>query len=204
MSEAVARWELPSINGPLVSRNRRGADPEAIEREAFEKGMAEGRQAGMQAAQQEQKKILADMERQAKQLQSVVDFMSKPLAELDVEVQQQLAGLACAIARHVVRRELKTHPDEIVAVIRDTVGLLPLSAREVRVYLNPEDAKLVRERLAEATADRAWSIAEDPVLTRGGCRVSSETSTIDAQLEQRLGAAIATVLGDERAHGRAE
>ena len=39
------------------------------------------------------------------------------------------------------------------------------------------------------------------MLPRGGCRVTSENSTIDATVEQRLGAAIAAVLGDER--GRA-
>jgi len=36
------------------------------------------------------------------------------------------------------------------------------------------------------------------MLARGGLRVSSGTSSIDAQLEQRIGAAIAVVLGDER------
>jgi len=71
----------------------------------------------------------------------------------------------------------------------------------VRVHLHPEDAKLVRTRLAEATSERAWTITEDPILTQGGCRVTSEDSTIDAQVEQRIGAAIAAVLGDERGAG---
>jgi len=124
--------------------------------------------------------------------------MSKPIAALDVAVQRQLVSLAGAIARQIVRRELKTNPDEIVAVVRETVALLPLTARDVRVHLNPEDAKLVRSRLVEASSDRAWNIVEDPILTRGGCRVSSENSTIDAQLEQRLGAAIASALGENR------
>src|ERR1700683_3224407 len=106
--------------------------------------------------------------------------MAKPLASLDQQGQRQLVMLAGAIARQIVRRELKTHPDEIIAVIRETVALLPLTARDVRVYLNPEDAKLVRACLAETSSDRAWSIAEDPIMSRGGCRVSSENSTIDA------------------------
>jgi flagellar assembly protein FliH len=106
--------------------------------------------------------------------------------------------LAGAIARALIRRELKTQPGQIVAVIRETVALLPASAREVRVHLHPEDAALVRESLAETTMDRAWAIAEDPVLSRGGCRVTSDNSTIDARVEARLGAAIAAALGDER------
>jgi len=123
------------------------------------------------------------------------------MADLDDQVQRQLALLAGAIARQVVRRELKTNPEQIINAIRETVSLLPMTARDVRVHLHPEDAKLVRARLAEATSERAWTITEDPILTQGGCRVTSENSTIDAQVEQRIGAAIAAVLGDERSAG---
>ena len=194
----TALWELPLINGPVVARSRRGADLDGIEREAWEQGCAEGREAGIAAVQAEQQALSQELERRVQRLDAILDFMSKPIAALDVAVQRQLVSLAGAIARQIVRRELKTNPDEIVAVVRETVALLPLTARDVRVHLNPEDAKLVRSRLVEASSDRAWNIVEDPILTRGGCRVSSENSTIDAQLEQRLGAAIASALGENR------
>jgi flagellar assembly protein FliH len=194
----AAAWQLPQISGPVVGRSRRREDLDAISRDAFDQGFAEGRQAGIAAAQQEQQAAEAEITARVQQLDKVLQFMARPIEQLDSEVQLQLAALAGAIARQVIRREIKTHPDEIVAVIRETVALLPVSAREVRVHLHPEDARLVRDRLVEVTADRAWSIAEDPILARGGCRVTSENSMIDAQLEQRLGAAIATVLGDTR------
>jgi flagellar assembly protein FliH len=194
----AAAWQLPQISGPVVGRSRRREDLDAIARDAFDQGFAEGRQAGIAAAQQEQQAAEAEITARVQQLDKVLQFMARPIEQLDSEVQLQLAALAGAIARQVIRREIKTHPDEIVAVIRETVALLPVSAREVRVHLHPEDARLVRDRLVEVTADRAWSIAEDPILARGGCRVTSENSMIDAQLEQRLGAAIATVLGDTR------
>jgi flagellar assembly protein FliH len=194
----AAVWQLPQINGPVVGRSRRREDLDVIEGDAFDKGFAEGREAGLAAAQQEQQAAQTEIAARVRQLDEVLEFMARPIADLDREVLLQLAGLAGAIARHVVRRELTTQPDEIVAVIRETVALLPVSARDVRVHLHPEDARLVRERLSEVTGDRAWSIAEDPILARGGCRVTSENSMIDAQLEQRLGAAIAAVLGDSR------
>jgi flagellar assembly protein FliH len=203
MSEkaTVATWELPSIDGPVLARRRRVEQLDALEREAWEKGHAEGREAGIAAVRQEEQTGLAEIERRARQLASILDFMSKPLADLDDQVQRQLALLAGAIARQVVRRELKTHPDQIIAAIRETVSLLPMTARDVRVHLHPEDAKLVRTRLAGAASERVWTITEDPILTQGGCRVTSEDSTIDAQVEQRIGAAIAAVLGDERNAG---
>ena len=206
MSEtsSTALWELPQINGPVLARNRRVADLQGIEREAWEKGLAEGREAGIAAVRKEEQAATLELDRRVQNLTSILDFMSKPIAALDTEVQRQLVSLAGAIARQIVRRELKTHPDEIVAVIRETVALLPMTAREVRVHLNPEDAKLVRARLVEASGDRVWTIAEDPIISRGGCRVSSESSSIDAQLEQRLGAAIAAALGDARAAATAD
>ena len=201
MSEpaATARWELPEINGPVLARNRRAVDLSGIEREAWEKGYTEGRDAAVAAVRKEQQATQVELDRRVQNLASILDFMAKPIAALDSEVQRQLVSLAGAIARHIVRRELKTQPDEIVAVIRETVALLPMTARDIRVHLNPEDAKLVRSRVVEAGSDRSWNVAEDPLISRGGCRVSSENSTIDATLEQRLGAAIAAALGDSRA-----
>jgi flagellar assembly protein FliH len=192
----TSRWELPPIDGPVVSRRR--GDLDAIEREAWEKGHAEGREAGIALVRQKEQALLTELERRVQRLDEILNVVARPLADLDSEVPRQLASLAGAIARQLVRRALKAHPDEIVAVIRETVALLPMTARDVRVHLHPEDAALIRERLSEVGAERVWSIAEDPILSRGGCRVTSENSSIDAQLEQRMGAAIATLLGDER------
>jgi flagellar assembly protein FliH len=146
----------------------------------------------------EQQAQLTELERRVQRLGTILEFMAHPLRELDAEVERQLVLLAGAIARQVVRREIRLEPGQIVAVIRETVALLPATTRDVRVHLHPDDAALVRERLREPGADAAWTIAEDPVLSRGGCRVTSENSTIDARIEQRLGAAIAAVLGDDR------
>jgi len=198
-AKATARWELPEIDGPVMARNRRVVDLAGIEREAWQKGYADGHEAGIAAVRMEHQAASLELDRRVQNLAAILDLLAKPLAALDNEVQRQLVTLAGAIARQLVRRELKTHPDEIVAVIRETVALLPMSARGVLVHLHPEDAQLVRSRLPEAGgADRAWTIAEDPIITRGGCRVTSENSSIDARLEQRLGAVIATALGDTR------
>jgi flagellar assembly protein FliH len=102
------------------------------------------------------------------------------------------------VARQLVRRELRVDPAQVIAIIRETIALLPAAARDVRVHLHPEDAAVVRERLAEPATERAWRIVEDPVMTRGGCRVTTEHAQIDARLETRINEVIATILGDER------
>jgi len=200
MSEAAhaALWEPPVISGPVLSRARRALDPEAAEREARERGYADGHAAGIEAAKREHQAAMAELGKRVQEMDGLLALLARPLAALDREVERQLAQLAGAIARQLVRRELKAHPDEIIAVIRETVALLPVTAREVRVHLHPEDAALVRQLLSETSGERAWAIAEDPIIARGGCRVTSQSSMIDAQLETRLGAAIAAVLGDAR------
>ncbi len=49
-----------------------------------------------------------------------------------------------------------------------------------------------------AASDRAWTIVEDPVMTRGGCRVTTDTAHIDQRLETRIQGIMAAILGEER------
>jgi flagellar assembly protein FliH len=195
---SILAWIVPQVEGPVVGQ-RRIADLNLLEREAWEQGFAAGRAAGRAQALTEQEALTQELRVRVQRLEAILNLQARPLAELDETVLRQLASLAGAIARQLVRRELRTQPEQIIAVIRETVALLPAAARDVRIHLHPEDAALVRERLVEPAAERAWTLVEDPVITRGGCRISSENSSIDAQVETRLGAAIAAVLGDERA-----
>jgi len=97
---------------------------------------------------------------------------------------------------------LRIDPSQVIAIIRETMALLPAATRDVRLHLHPDDAALVRERLAQPQSERAWTVIEDPVMGRGGCRVTTDHSLIDARLETRLGAVISQVLGDERTEAR--
>jgi flagellar assembly protein FliH len=124
--------------------------------------------------------------------------LARSFEELDAEVERELLTLAMALARQIVRRELKTDPTQIIGIIREAIGVLPVAAREVRVHLHPEDAAVVREHLAPTESERAWAIVEDPVMARGGCQITSATSRIDARLESRVGAILSELLGNER------
>ena len=66
------------------------------------------------------------------------------------------------------------------------------------MHLHPDDAALVREALSPAEGDLAWIIVEDPLITRGGCRVTTDNSQIDATAEARLNTVISAIAGDER------
>jgi flagellar assembly protein FliH len=201
MSEAVPSvlsWSLPQVNGPVIGSRRRIEDLQQLEREGWETGFTAGREAGIAAVRSEHQIMNSELGAKVQKISEILDVVSRPLHELDSEVETQLVAVAGSIARAVVRRELKTQPEQIIALVRETLRLLPVAAREVRVRLHPDDATIIRERLPEPGSERAWSMIEDPMMSRGGCQVSSEYSTVDAGVEQRLGVAIAAILGDER------
>jgi flagellar assembly protein FliH len=202
MSEdRVVAWVPPEISGPVANRPSRysKAELDQIGQAAWEEGYARGQEAGRAAALNLMQPQINAQKARLGQVQSILDMLAAPLGELDAAVADELAHLACIIARHVVRRELRADPAQVIAAVREAVSLLPIVSRNVRVHLHPDDAAIVRERLAEPQSERAWVVLEDPVLERGGCRVVTENSQIDARLESRIGAVIATVLGDHRA-----
>jgi flagellar assembly protein FliH len=204
-ASTISLWDLPSVSGKAVQGRRPGrtvAELEAIERTAFQESFAAGKAQGLAAAHAETQQALDKLKAQVAQLESMFTTLARPLQDMDAQVEQQLVSLALTVARQLVRRELKMDPAQVIAVIRESVGLLPAAARDVRVHLHPEDAAVVRERLATPSAERAWTIIEDPVMTRGGCRVTTDTAQIDARLETRIGTVISTVLGDERSAAR--
>ena len=156
----------------------------------------------MAAGRAEMQRQLGELEARVRRLDALLGLIAQPLAELDAEVQQQLTLLALAVGKQLARRELKTDPAQIVAIIREAVGRLPVSARDVRVHLHPDDAAVVRERLATPSQERAWTMVEDPAMARGGCVVRTDTTQIDARLESRLNALVSAIMGDERAATR--
>jgi flagellar assembly protein FliH len=192
--EAIQRWAMPSVDGPIVGKKLTEAEMRATERANHVRGYQEGLAAG----QAEIQKRAGELNARIARLDSILKLLSRPLEDLDKEIEQQLTLLALTVGKQMVRRELRTDPAQVIAVIRESVGRLPAAARDVRVHLHPEDAAVVREHLSSPSTDRAWNIVEDPAMSRGGCVVRTETSQIDARLDSRLNAVVSAAFGDER------
>jgi flagellar assembly protein FliH len=191
-SGVAAVWAAPDMNGPVRVQKPPTvsglADLQAeAHAEAFAQGLAEGREAGR-----------GEVRAQVEKLAGMFYDLAKPFEVLNAEVERELLTLAMALARQIVRRELKTDPTQIIGIIRDAMAALPVAAREVRVHLHPEDAAVVRQNLAPTGSERAWTIVEDPVMARGGCQITTTTSRIDARLETRLVAILSELMGTER------
>jgi flagellar assembly protein FliH len=186
--EAYSAWQPPHMSG--TAGNTRGVSLvtakqiERIQRQAYEEGLALGRHEAFDASRA--------------QLESVLTALADPLRELDAVLTDELVALVTVCARQLIRRELKSEPGEIVAVVREAMTALTTTSRQVSVHLHPDDAALVREVLGEG--EQNWKLIDDPTQTRGGCRVTSDVSQIDASVEARLAAVVARMLGGDREH----
>jgi flagellar assembly protein FliH len=201
----VERWRLPAVEGPIIGgsrEDRRAAAAEESARLAMKEAETRGYEAGMARVRAETAARLAALEERAKRLDAVLHVLARPLEQLDTEIESELTQLALAIGKQIARRELRMEPTQVIAILRESLALLPAAAREVRIHLHPEDAATVREHLTAPTSERAWTIVEDPTLSRGGCVIHSQSSRIDARLEARIAAVAASALGDERAPAR--
>lgn len=206
--EAFQRWELPSVETPgepVTADAPDGAEQmrpptaeeiEAIQKQAYDEAFAQGYQEGMERAQAEAR---TKLQVQGKRLEELMAALAHPFEQLDQQVEQELVALVIAMVRQFVRREIKSDPGQIVAVVREAMAALPVAARNIAIHLHPEDAAQVREALTVAEGERPWRVVEDLAQTRGGCRVTTETSHVDASLETRLAAVIAAVFGGGRA-----
>ena len=204
-TDEFQRWDLPIVENvsAAVKDAKHGNAPglmtaEQIERiqtqaykEAYEAGFKKGRTEGRATGQNEarhKEKLFNDM----------LKSLTQPFEQLDDAVEQQLVSLSLAIARQLVRRELKVDPGQVIGVVQEALKVLPVSSQNVKVCLHSDDVTLVREAMAHTEADRNWTLAMDPGLRRGDCRIITDVSQIEATLEKRLTAVVSQMLGGER------
>jgi flagellar assembly protein FliH len=201
VESSIARWDAPAVAGKTVQGRRAGrtvSELEDVDRRTQQEGYSKGHAAGLAAARAESQQALNQLKAQVANFEKMLAALSQPFKNLDAQIEEQLVQLSVSIARQLVRRELRMDPAQVIAVIRETVALLPAATRDVRVHLHPEDAAIVREKLATPSADRAWTIVEDPVMTRGGCRVTTDTAHIDQRMETQIQNIMTAMLGEER------
>ncbi|MCP3869484.1 MAG: flagellar assembly protein FliH [Gammaproteobacteria bacterium] len=172
---------------------------EQLQQQAYEEGFEKGKTAGFEAGHREAlEEGRARLGEQVQQFDAVLSTLDAPLQQLDDQVEAELIELVINMVRQLVRREIRTDPGQIIGVVREALSILPVSSRNISVILHPEDAALVRQIYDLGDSELGWRIVEDPVLDRGGCRISTEVSQVDATLESRLANLIAPLLGSGR------
>ena len=213
---SLSVWRMPDVSGqqePVVSAGKNSDsvpmsvltvdEIETMQKQAYDEAFAQGKKEGYsegltEGSRQGYEENVQLLQNKAAAFTRLLESLSLPFKDLDAEVEKELVKLAIGIATQIIRREIKLDPGQVIAAVRESINVLPLSSQKISLLLHPEDAELVRSALSLDEMSSAWKIVEDPLITRGGCKVDTEFSHIDATVENRLAAVIATLFGGER------
>ncbi len=217
--EALSVWRLPDASGktgqnqsqPKSTLHLTVTEIEAMQSQAYDEAFAQGKADGFQqgydqgyeeGSKKGYEENVESLNIKAAEFMRLMEALNEPFKNLDEEVENELVKLSTVLVAQIIRREIKMDTGQVIAAVREAIKVLPLSSQKISLFLHPEDAELVRSVLALDEASSTWTIVEDPLITRGGCKIDTEVSHVDATIENRLAAAIANVFGGERNRDR--
>lgn len=187
---AYQRWELASFDQAAARTSVQlptAADVERVHAQAREEGFAAGWEEGLKQARE-----------QANRIQALASSLEAELKALDQKIAQDLLALALEVAKQILRQALQIRPELVLPVVREAIQCLPQFGHHAHLVLHPDDAALVRSHLGGALEHAGWKIFEDPSLERGGCRVESPSTQVDATLETRWQRVLASLAESSR------
>lgn len=189
---AYQRWELDTLEDPAHAGQGRESvalptaeDVERIQAQASQEGFAAGYREGKEQARAE-----------ALRFNQMLTGLGAELEHFEQAMGQEMLALVLEICRQMVRQALQVKPELVLGVVREAINSLPHANHHPHIALHPDDAALVRTHLAEELAHSHWRIVEDAHMQRGGCRLETASSEIDATLESRWQRVLAA-LGQE-------
>lgn len=206
----AARWDIPPMeqlgSSKLASSQYNESiaavwgefpslkDIEVLKQKAYDEAFAKGLEDGKQHAESESGRLLV-------LARNLLEQLTEPMEMIDEQVRQQLVALSIAIAKQLVKAELKHNTDHVLMLVDQALSALPDSPSKIYVHLNVQDAAEIRKQLQSAKDKPSWSIVEDPALQPGGCKVFTESSSVDLTVDAQLARIAAKFLDMEEEEG---
>lgn len=187
------RWQPQPLDGGLSTQQVKLPTAEALEnihQQAHEEGYGAGHAEGLAAGR---KQGQAQAEEEARRLAALLASVETAVGQFEQDTAEALLGLALKIAEHILRQALKAKPELLLPMVQGVMEGVPQHAPHPHLHLHPEDAALVRTHMSSELTQGGWRIIEDQRIARGGCRIETAISEVDATLPhrwQRLAAAL--------------
>jgi flagellar assembly protein FliH len=169
----------------------------ALEREAFEKGHAEGLRAGEHAAAQQAEPVM-------QRLLATIDEIASLRTGVMRRSERELVRLALAMAERIVRREIDIDKELLSVMARVAIDRIGEHA-VATIHLHPSDCEVALSQRDPAQPGPVEIVA-DVNVPRGGCLVRSAFGSVDMGIDSQMRELARALLGDddaqeEPAHG---
>lgn len=209
---AYQRWEMASFGDerPSAVKAKLDAAPppvadltilaeqianarEDARRAGYAAGLESGLEAGRAAGLSEGR---AEAAQELIHLQQISASFGSEVAQAHELIAEDMLNLSLDLAKAMLKTALTVRPELIMPIVGNAIRYLPTLQQPALLFLHPDDAILIRERMGEELDKAHWRVVEDGQMERGGCRVETASNQIDASLPTRW-QRIAAALGKE-------
>ncbi|UCD36075.1 MAG: hypothetical protein JSU90_04385 [Nitrospiraceae bacterium] len=149
---------------------------EELQRKAYEEGFAVGEKAGFAEGERRASVLIGSLEK-------IIEDVDRFKEGLVDAVEEQVVGLATALARKIIAEEIRTRPEVIVSVVRESLKKLQRMGR-ITLKINPALHDLImknKSQLTDIHEDIAFDINANVSLT--GPLVISQTEEVVTDIE---------------------
>jgi flagellar assembly protein FliH len=201
---AYQRWEMasfgddrPSVQNAATAARQTTEQLAQLREEAtrqgyaagLEQGRADGFAQGIEAGRAAGAQDMMHM-------RQIAETFGAEVAHANEVIANDVLDLALDLSKAMLKTALAVRPELVLPIVSEAIRYLPTLQQPALLFLNPEDAALVRARMDEELTKAGWRMAEDAHLERGGCRVETASNQIDASASTRW-QRIAGALGKE-------
>lgn len=181
-TEASARNEAQRIIQEAADEAARiRAQAEEYRQRGYDEGYAEG----VQQAQAEWTETILRLNREN---EAKFRFFENDLVKLSLRISEKIIG-----------EQLRIEPSSVTQIVAKALEAVR-HQREIYLRVNPDEYELINENkyllLEQLSRANDIDIRPDPDVAKGGCRIESETGTIEANLEKQLTAMEKILLGE--------
>ena len=184
-----AAWRPDSLAG-LRAGGAAPPDPAAVAAAAHDKDVADAYAHGFDEGRREGEH--AEQARLRNTVDAVVDALDvirSSEERWNGALEENIGALACAVARHIVDREIAADPELVSRLVKRAIAEFRID-QPVRVRVNPNDLSIIEANVDSAPAadDRPHDVhwIGDPRIAAGGCVVEGRERIVDGRVDTAL------------------
>lgn len=168
--------------------------------EGLRQGVEQGRQQGFTLGQQDG--FQQGYSKGESQGREKYESAIAPIQALQAHIQQwqderehaqreQICSLVQKVAQQVIRAELTLMPQQILALVEETLDSMPGNSDKVVINLNPQDLERITN--LSPTLHPSWKLVANKEMPVGGVQLVTDHAEADASSDARLEACMETL-----------
>lgn len=193
---AYQRWELLGLDDDQAKQSQRGKSPEEelavslptaqeleeIHRQSAQEGFKLGHEEGYKAGYEMGRKA---GEADSKRFAALVQAFEADIQGQNERLSRELLEMALAVAKQMLRTALKVKDGLVLQVLQEAINSLPELSGHLRILVHPDDVEAVTAVLAAEHTHFTAKVIADNRVERGGARIETNHSEVNAELPIR-------------------